>query len=302
MNEQLFDDVYDFPNDRHLARYQNLVGLDDVKEILDKEARILLNPTLLKDWSQRHHGTQLSVVDLFARRHPFFIFEGDVGIGKSALAETFGDHIAREERRAVKLYMLSLKTRGIGAVGQMTSLISSAFDQVATESVQRRDAGTASILLIDEADALAQSRDESQMHHEDRAAVDALIRGLDRILEADGHVLVVMCTNRIDSIDSAVRRRAARVFKFVRPNDEQRRFVLTEHLGAAGFNAEQLNSLVAATGPGETRDYGFSYSDLYAQLLPALVLDALPERPLSFERAREIVLKLQPTPPFGVSR
>ena len=34
----------------------------------------------------------------------------------------------------------------------------------------------AAILLIDEADALAQSPAQSQMHHEDRAGVNALVR------------------------------------------------------------------------------------------------------------------------------
>ena len=54
--------------------------------------------------------------------------------------------------------------------------------------------------MIDEADALAQSRELGQMHHEDRAGVNALIRGLDQLAADRGRVLVVMCTNRIESL------------------------------------------------------------------------------------------------------
>jgi AAA+ superfamily predicted ATPase len=64
------------------------------------------------------------------------------------------------------------------------------------------------ILLVDEADALAQSREAAQMRHEDRAGVNAFIRGVDRI----GNGLpaaVIMCTNRLSALDPAVRRRAA---------------------------------------------------------------------------------------------
>ena len=42
---------------------------------------------------------------------------------------------------------------------------------------------------------MAQSRELGQMHHEDRAGVNALIRGVDYL---------VMCTNRLEALDHAV--------------------------------------------------------------------------------------------------
>jgi SpoVK/Ycf46/Vps4 family AAA+-type ATPase len=297
-DSQLFDDVTEFPDPSARRRYQALIGLEDTTEALNKEAHILLNPGSLKEWSVKHHKEELDVIALFKERHPFFIFEGDVGTGKTALAETFGDRIAREEDCSVKLYALSLKTRGVGAVGQMTSLITAAFDQVANEATKRRLSGSASVLLIDEADALAQSREESQMHHEDRAAVNALIRGLDRLVAAEARAIVVMCTNRLDALDPAVRRRAARVFHFLRPTDKQREHVLSGALGPAGFTDEDIRTLVAATGTGEGSAYGFTYSDLCKRFLPALVLDAYPDWPLTFSRARDLLIEIAPTPPF----
>ena len=74
------------------------------------------------------------------------------------------------------------------------------------------------VLVIDEADALAQSREMAQMHHEDRAGVNALIRGIDELAGRRLPIAVVLCTNRPDAIDPAVRRRAAEIFRFERPD------------------------------------------------------------------------------------
>ena len=123
----------------------------------------------------------------------------------------------------VALYALSLTARGTGAVGEMTSLLSKAFNEVkdaARKSSGRRGKHSSGIiLLIDEADALAQSREMGQMHHEDRAGVNALIRGVDDFATGNLPAIVLMCTNRLEALDPAVRRRAAATFTFTRPNE-----------------------------------------------------------------------------------
>ena len=218
------------------------------------------------------------------------------------LARSFGSEVAKLSRVRIELYALSLNTRGSGAVGEMTRLISNAFSQV-KESVSRTrgddgKAGRGIILLIDEADALAQSREAAQMHHEDRAGVNALIRGIDDIAENRLPAVVVMCTNRLEAIDPAVRRRAAAVFPFARPERAQRFAVLQTGLAGGGFTNADLEQLADATGSGGERDHGFTYSDLTQRLIPALVLDAFPERPLEISRALEVAASLEPTPPF----
>src|SRR5439155_8450059 len=101
------------------------------------------------------------------------------------LAEAIGDALARASDIPVTLFRLSLNVRGSGAVGQMTKLLSDAFAAVRERGAQARDSAgmpkAAIMLLIDEADALGQSRDLAQMHHEDRAGVNALIRGIDTL-------------------------------------------------------------------------------------------------------------------------
>ena len=105
------------------------------------------------------------------------------------------------------------------------------------------------ILLVDEADALAQSREAAQMHHEDRAGVNAFVRGVDRLGNGRLPAAVIMCTNRPGALDPAVRRRAADILTFGRPDDEQRRAVLARALGVLRLSSQQIERLVTATGP-----------------------------------------------------
>ena len=163
----------------------------------------------------------------------------------------------------------------------MTQLISAAFEHTVAEASRLKSgngrARGAVILLVDEADALAQSREASQMHHEDRAGVNAFIRGIDRIANAKLPAAVIMCTNRLSALDPAVRRRAAEVMPLGRPKDEQRRVVVYTRLKSLGVGAQHIEKLVAATGPSRgKREYGFTFSDLTQRLLPSIVLDAYP--------------------------
>jgi len=298
----VFDEVRSLPDPTAARRFEALVGLDTTKRHLLKEARLLLDPKALEAWAERHHRSKPSILATFRDRPPLFIFAGDVGTGKTALAESFGDPIARELGVGVMLYCLSLTARGTGAVGQMTTLLAGAFDEI--RSVAKRSLGTsgkpkqAVVLLIDEADALAQSREAAQMHHEDRAGVNAVIRGVDD-LAADGlPAIIVMCTNRLDALDPAVRRRAAATFLFERPNDDQRQAILTGALKELGLSSSDIARLVKLTGPTGTRAYGFTFSDLTQRLLPAIILDAFPDAPVTADRAISTAQGMDPTPPF----
>lgn len=296
----LFEAVIELPDRDAQRRYERLVGLEHIKERLEKEAQLLLDPDSLERWSKTHHHQHIAACDAFADRPPMFLFAGDVGTGKTALAETFGDQVGRNLGLPVLLYRLSLSSRGSGAVGEMTQLLASAFQDVRTAagagSGRRK---TAVVLLIDEADALAQSREASQMHHEDRAGVNALIRGLNSLTEERLPALVVLATNRLDSIDPAVRRRAAATFEFARPNDKQRRAALTALLNGVSLAQTDMDRLVAVTGPQPGRSYGYTYSDLYQRLVPAAILAAFPSKPITARLVLETVEQVLPTPPFA---
>lgn len=304
--DDLFDRRLDFPDLNARKRFTRLVGVDEAKSRLTKILGILVNPAGPRLWAAKHHKDAELLLDYVERRPPLVILAGDVGTGKTELSETVGDAVARQEDIPVMLYPLSLSTRGSGKVGEMTKLVSAAFDHTlqAAEKLKRASgkAGGGVILLVDEADALTQSREDRQMHHEDRAGVNAFIRGVDRLAEKRLPAAVILCTNRLSAIDPAVQRRAADIFEFHRPNETQRRAVIEGPLREAGFAAAQIDRLVQITGSVRQGAPSFTFSDLTQRLLPTLVLDAYPDRAITFNRAVEIATAIKPTPPFRDGR
>lgn len=296
----VFEDVRQLPDPSGQSDFDRLVGLDSVKERLVKETLLLIDPTLASEWSTKYHRDRIAALDYLAARPPLFVLAGDVGTGKTALARSFGNEVARRASVQVHLYSLSLNARGSGAVGEMTRLISGAFRQIRDAVAKSRDsrgrAARGIILLIDEADALAQSREAAQMHHEDRAGVNALIRGVDDTAADRLPVAIVMCTNRLGAIDPAVRRRAAALFEFRRPTREQRAAVLGTGLRGTSITESDLGILADVTG--DTNSVGLTYSDLTQRLIPSIVLDAFPDRPITGARAIEIARGIHPTPRF----
>jgi AAA+ superfamily predicted ATPase len=303
--DDLFERRISYPDVDAQERLARLVGLDDHKARLTKILALLVNPSGLEAWARKHHPGADGMLNAVLRRPPLVVLAGDVGAGKSELAETIGDAVARQEKIDITLFPMSLSTRGQGRVGEMTQLLSAAFDHTVTEAGKLKSASGrargAVILLVDEADALAQSREAAQMHHEDRAGVNAFIRGIDRIGHGRLPAAVIMCTNRLGALDPAVKRRAADILIFNRPDEAQRHAVLGDALRRLGFSKPQIDALVAATGAQKGRAYGFTFSDLTQRLLPAIVLDAYPENAVSPARAAEISRAMVPTPPFHES-
>ncbi len=309
MNEaqnDLFESVATLPNPSAQGLYGSLVGLEEVKERLSKDAGLLLRPAELVKWSMSHYKKELEITRAIRNRVPLFVFAGDVGTGKTALAETFGDPLARQLGIRVELFKLSLSARGIGAVGQMTALITEAFRQVqqAAHKYKLTDGNpnAAAVLLIDEADALAQSREFNQMHHEDKAGVNALIRGVDGIKSSGLPVIVVMCSNRLQALDPAVLRRATRTFEFIRPNGEQRTALLSRVLDGVGFSKDQIRQIADALGETKQREYGCTYSDITQRLVPDFVFQSFPHKALDFNETLTLAKAFIPTAPFNHER
>ena len=301
------DDVFnkrivlpDSDADERLAR---LVGMDDSIERLARILEILLFPSRLQEWKKKHHPDASVIFDYVKNRHALVIIAGDVGTGKTELSETIGSYVARKNKLEITLFPMSLSTRGSGLVGEMTRLISSAFYHVKNEGerISRTREGeykSGVILLIDEADALAQSRQEGQMHHEDRAGVNALIRGLDTLNRKQLPVAVIMCTNRMEAIDPAVTRRAAEMFIFNRPDKNKRLALLQQTFKEMGFTQEQIEKAADMTGPVNGRDYGFAFSDITQKLFHSIVMSSYPDKSISYEQVISAIQKITPTPPF----
>lgn len=300
--DELFERRITYPDVDAMDRLAGLVGLDDHKSRLTKILGLLVNPHGLEVWAKKHHHGATDLLNTVLRRPPLVVLAGDVGSGKSELAETIGDAVARQEKIEITLFPLSLSTRGQGRVGEMTQLLSAAFDYTVEEATKLKGISSRSrgavILLVDEADAIAQSREAAQMHHEDRAGVNAFIRGIDRIGNGRLPAAVIMCTNRLGALDPAVKRRAADILAFERPNELQRHAVLDRPLKQLGFSQANIAAIVTATGVVKGRTHGFTFSDLTQRLLPSIILDAYPDHSVTAARAIEIAHTLIPTPPF----
>ena len=298
----LFNRIITYPDVEARERLGRLVGLGDHKKRLAKILGLLINPVSLEDWASEFHPGADRLLDAVLRRPPLVVLAGDVGSGKSELAENIGDAVARRECVRITLFPLSLSTRGQGRVGEMTQLLSAAFDYTLSEAQKLRGPNGRSrgavILLVDEADAIAQSREMAQMHHEDRAGVNSFIRGVDLLGNGKYPAAVIMCTNRLGALDPAVQRRAADILTFGRPNERQRTAVLKPPLHQLGFSDPEISAVIAATGPTQDDGPGFTFSDLTQRLLPAIVLDAYPDRSVDPNRALEIALTMVPTAPF----
>lgn len=299
---EIFEHILNYPDIDAQERFNRLMGLDDKKNSLSKLLGAMINPIGVKNWVNKYYPNATNVLETILRRPPLIVLSGDVGSGKTELAETIGDLVARQEKIEITLLPLSLSTRGQGRVGEMTQLISAAFDYTIEEAKKLKSSSDKNrrgiILLIDEADALAQSRESNQMHHEDKAGVNAFIRGIDRIASSKVPVVVIMCTNRLDAIDPAIRRRSADIIKFERPNEEQRKYVLELNLKPLGFSDQQIDELVEATGPKNKDSIGYSFSDITQRLLPAIIFEFYPSRSINTIDAINIAKRIIPTPQF----
>ncbi|MGB3479865.1 MAG: AAA family ATPase [bacterium] len=293
---ELFEKVISYPDPLYKEIYDSLIGLEKIKERLIKETVFMSSPTLARKWSKdKHKGKEISALKTLEQRSPFLIFGGDVGTGKTALAESFGNSVAGSVKKSVKLFKLSILTRGSGIVGDMTRLITAAFKLVETEGEKLNGPV---ILLLDEADTLAQSREAIQMHHEDKAGVNALIQGIDRMRFKKKPVLIIFCTNRLSAIDPAIRRRAADIFEFERPSKDQRRCIFEIYTHDINLSNTEIRELVKITGASKQCPYSFTYSDIINKIIPTAIFSCFPDKPLSFGALKKAALDTQPTRPF----
>ncbi|MHB8432896.1 MAG: ATP-binding protein [Candidatus Tyrphobacter sp.] len=297
---QFFGITRTYPHKPSAALYASLVGLDRHKEALLTELRLRFSPELLEQWSRKHHGAVLKIIQEHPQRVPLVILSGDVGCGKTALAETVGaEVVASGPYKHVHLLKLNTQVRGTGFVGQMTDLLVQAFSKALAEA--RRHPGEPTILLIDEADALASSRESDQMHHEDKAGLNTILQQLDGLRTSDARLVVLFITNRPDVLDPAIRRRCSLELTFARPTQTERKELFRQAVAELRLSPEQLDELAHLTG-GAQSGTGYTSSDIIDRLLPGAVRSSyVANRPLTFEAIRDEICKTAPSPRFGTA-
>lgn len=272
---------------------QKLLGFEARYQRVQKRLQLMLQTKDLERWSQTHHKKQLAVIDLLNDQYPLAIFHGDVGTGKTANAEAIANRLARDAKlEDAILFKLSNKVRGTGKVGEMGSLITQAFEDIARSIGPGK--GRA-FLIIDEGDSLGASRSQEHSHHEDKVGVNTLIQSIDSMRKHGGRIFAILCTNRLAALDAAVIRRASIVEEFARPSDTERAELFQKDLGDMGISAVDIGKLVKATAATPAKP-AWTYSDIRTRLYPAAVSLAFPNSPLTVDHFHQAVANLGPSP------
>lgn len=288
-----------YPNQQAEDQLNSLVGMDEIKADLYRKLALLIAPHYLSAWVHQQYGDQQpqSLLQVLNSRYPLVLLEGDVGSGKTALARSIGQRIATKLDIPVALFVVSTQIRGSGHVGELTQNITKAFEE-AERTAKNEEIAT--LILVDEADSLAQARGTQQTHHEDDAGVNTLIQRIDSI--RGQRMAVMFVTNLVRSIDSAILRRAVASYHFSRPNAEQRGMLLTTVLAGTRLDGRAIADLIKMTEPRRVPAFGdqphrYTYSDITQRLIPTAVeISVWTGEPLTLETLRQALTIVLPTP------
>jgi len=268
-----------------------LIGFRSRFDRLSRQMRLLIDVDGVRSWAAKHSGGGEPLVDALADRYPLVVFHADVATGKTATAEAVASAMASLLDADGFLLKLSTRVRGVGHVGQMSTLIGDAFDHAVGLAGKKRFV----TVIVDEGDAIAFNRGAERAHHEDRVGVNTLIQKIDDARELRGRLLIILCTNRYAALDPAILRRASLIEEFRRPDELERRELFLKDLKGVGISDETVEELVRITGAHNGRP-DFTFSDIRTRLLPHAVARAYPEHQLRAEDLLAAAGEMEPSP------
>lgn len=288
----IFDNTIELPNEKIQIQTQTLIGFESKFNRIYNNLKLLLDQDSLSAWSKKHHKVELPIIKQLKEKYPLIILSGDAGTGKTISAAAIADRMTRELKKEGFFLKLSTRVRGEGLHGEMGKLVNDAFSELKSQAGKKRLA----FLLIDEADAIATTRATSQMHQEEKAAVNTLIQKIDEIRELNGRAVIFMSTNRLHFIDEAILRRAAVILEFERPTLKECKELYAQSLNGLNFSTEELDELASMSVTNGESDLGYSFSDIRLKVLPEAIANAYPDQPLSFSILKETIKSIKPSP------
>lgn len=278
------------PNKNAKAVFEGLIGIDKQKEELTATLFFLFDKERITKWHKFHHGEGLPFIERIVSETPLVILSGEVGCGKSALANAVCTPVAKKLDKRLTCFETPSDIRGSGMVGELSARVTSAFQQTKAK-LRGNEYG---LLIIDEADDLATSRSQNQAHHEDRAGLNVLVKQIDSISRENANIAVILITNRIKVFDPAVIRRAFLHLTFSRPNEENRRKVFQYLFHGTNITEGEIKKLVVAS---KRDNVPFSYSDLINRVAKQTVFKAAHlDKPFSPAIYLEVLRDVIPSP------
>ncbi|MFT5823454.1 MAG: SpoVK/Ycf46/Vps4 family AAA+-type ATPase [Crocinitomix sp.] len=275
-------------------QYDALLGLENQKQFLLSNLRMILDKKGFSKWLKEYHPNGLGFLGEHTKRSPLIILSGDVGCGKTELANLIGTPLAELLKENVQVFSTPSDLRGSGRVGEISARITQTFRTIQEEL----DAETG-ILIMDEADDVASSREEDQQHREDKAGVNALIKELDRLEKSNKKVAVLFITNRSAAMDPAILRRASIEIHFERPTKAILSEIVDHILNDLSIKAESKAEIVDALF---RTDVPFTFSDVFRRILPqGLSLAWQGNKSFDKELLLKVINQTTPSPKFNQS-
>lgn len=288
----IFENTIELPSSELQLKAQRLIGFKSKFERIYGNLKLILDTEGIKTWSKKFHKNELPIIKNITDRYPLIILAGDVGTGKTISAECIADAIIRDLNKEGYFIKLSTRVRGQGIHGEMGNLVNNAFDELKKMAGKKRIA----FLFIDEADAIATTRGTSQMHQEEKAAVNTLIQKIDDLRQLQGRAVLFMSTNRLAYLDEAIIRRAAIILEFNRPTETERSELFNLYLDGLNLNPKQIQKLVSLTSPEKNNNLGHTFSDITVNIMPEAISMAYPDKPLTFEMLCDAISRVKPSP------